>query len=135
MKGTNFRGKKLNSRTGIYEYDYAFGDLVKELETGKTFICDLRRFDDKTLLKDVIIEVYPETVGQYTELKDCTRKEVYRGDIFNINGKIMFVEYHEDHGRYVLTTGNGYDTSNCVDLDCDIIYEKAIIGNIHEKLI
>ena len=83
----------------------------------------------------VINDCYKE---QYTGLKDKNGKngkEIYEGDKFDINGKIMFVEYHEDHGRYVLTTGNGYDTRNCVDLDCDIVYGKEIIGNIHEEIL
>lgn len=57
-----YRGKVKGMDTGHHEMDFAYGDLIRELETGKYFICDLSHFDDTTLLKDVLIEVEKHTV-------------------------------------------------------------------------
>ena len=108
-------------------WDSILGFYVKVenyfLRNSKIYYDNCGYYVDQT--KTLILE-------QYTGLKDKNGKKIYEGDKFNINGKIMFVRYIEDHGRYVLTTGNGYDTRNCVNLDCDIIHKKEIIGNIHE---
>jgi len=77
-------------------------------------------------------EVIPETVGQYTGLEDKIGVKIYKGDIFNIDSKIYFVEYIYDQCKYVLTTGKGYDTPNCMDLNCDSIFSSYVIGNIHQ---
>ena len=50
-----------------------------------------------------------------------------------INNRTFKVEFIEDSCRYVLTTGKGYDTRNCIDLTCDTIFYHEVIGNIHEN--
>jgi hypothetical protein len=74
-------------------------------------------------------EVIPETVGQFTGLTDKNGVKVFEGDIFLINGKAYFVQFLEERGSYVLTTGNGFDSRNCMDFNCDIIFELEVIGN------
>lgn len=78
-------------------------------------------------------DVLEETISQFTGLKDVNETEIYEGDTFSINGSTMFVEYIEDRCCYVLTTGYGYDTRNCKDLNCDTVYGLEITGNIHDK--
>ena len=53
-------------------------------------------------------------------------------DGFQLFGEKRHIEYIDDRCRYVLTNGKGYDTRNCVDLDCDLIYNLISIGNIHD---
>lgn len=58
-----FKGKIVGILdTGYEELDYAYGDVIEELSTGRCFIVDLDHFDDSTLLKDVVIEVFPNTI-------------------------------------------------------------------------
>lgn len=72
-------------------------------------------------------------IQEYTGLRH-KGVEIYEGDIFVgldfVGGPKStdeyIVEWHNDLCRYVLTTGKGYDSRNCVDLTCDSIYKFKI---------
>lgn len=69
MREIKFRGKTLNGNWvygGIYIDSDKYGILTTEV-LGDSAIID---------------EVHPETVGQFTGIKDKNGKEIYEGDIF-----------------------------------------------------
>jgi hypothetical protein len=78
------------------------------------------------------VGVIPETVSQFTGLSDKDGTKVFEGDEFDYKDEVRYVQYLHDKCRYVLTNGNGFDTRNSIDLDCDVIHGLKIIGNYHD---
>lgn len=147
MRDIKFRGKIKGSNTGEHALDWAYGDLVKELSTGKCFIYDLSHFDETTLLKDVLIEVDPKTVGQYTGLKDKNGKKIYEGNIVKIEFDMFAMnfglnEHIKEHGNKYEFVGEVkyYDGAFHIDNNKDEAYDLfheispvEVIGNIYEN--
>lgn len=74
MKTENikFKAKRLDDNSWVFGYFYE--------ENGNTYIIENRQKESK-LNRNVVYEVDPSTVCQFTGRNDCEGKEVWEGDI------------------------------------------------------
>lgn len=124
MRTIKFKGKSIDGKEWLY------GDLVSSTDKKRFAILvnNKESYDE--------CEVAPETIGQFSGLYDCNKKEIYEGDILRVNDSTNVVcEFR--HGAFGYTycnefhpfVGNTNYTFNPKNTDKNF----EVIGNIHDN--
>ena len=131
MREILFRGKRIDNG------EWVVGDYTQYAFNGKPCICSKHKW----------AEVDPETVGQYTGLKDMNGKRIFEGDVFPIEDEIVAVVIFTDGGFRLEEWGlcgtyteSGYDECGggwgkieCEPIDWYMVHHMEVIGNIHDN--
>ena len=120
MREILFRAKRKDNGEWVY------GDLLKNIDCIKI---REREKDITRIAKSY--EVIPETVGQYTGLKDKNGKMIFEGDIvtglFNYTDIIGHIVYGSDATFFIERKGlYGIGLNNAEDW-------LEVVGNIHDN--
>ena len=150
-----FRGKRLDNGEWIYGNvhfpnklftgvficpDTTYGDVAPGMEDGDNF----EEFKKHGAAIGHYHRVIPESVGEFTGLKDKNGKEIYEGDIVRFNefyegdykqreGVAVIVWDEEGHSVCQVDKEDGEEFYICSTWDLSKNYGGEIIGNIYQN--
>jgi len=133
-----FRGKSSDNDEWVEGYLHKNRNPFEKnyyIDTLKTDKIKIGKIDDFTVLKCVTEMVEPETIGQYTGLKDKNGNKIFEGDILQnktneyYKGNVIVI-YNNKQARFEVDT-----SIKCCHKDLPTMLSRdfEVVGNIYDN--
>ena len=123
MREILFRGKRIDNGEWVYGFLVILANGVCSIIPRDAEQWSISEYN-------MAFAVIPETVGQYTSLKDKNDNKIFEGDIVKAT-------YRGNYGRYafvvVFDEGRFALCKNGVAVEMNDGYRPEVIGNIHDN--
>lgn len=135
MREIKFRGKRVNGGEWVKSMTISHGTIERKMS--KVFF---------EINPGKWVGIIPNTIGQFTGLKDKSGKEIYEGDLIKApSGRIYAIIFstwkHEEKREFPKVIDLYEHTGWCISLDginpCELldseVCQGSIIGNVYDN--